>query len=187
MKEYQEERTIRGNEIPISYFLFRKKVKNINMRIHREGRITVSAPYHISTSYIDNFVASKEKIIMKNLQEYEERKKREKETPPFLYGEDIFEEVCKKMYLLLAPYSIAYPQIQIRKMKSRWGTCYVERKKIILNRALLKAPIRAIEYVVLHELVHFVHANHSSDFYRVIGEVMPDWKERKALLKQVEI
>ena len=187
MKESGKERRVKGKEFSITYSLFRKKVKHINMRIHRDGRITVSAPHYVPATYIDEFVLSKEGVIIKNQQKLEERKKRETDESPLLYGEDIFEEICKKMYFLLEPYKISYPQIQVRKMKSRWGTCYVQKQKIILNRALLKAPIKAIEYVVLHELVHFIHGNHSSDFYEVIREVMPDWKERKELLKQVMI
>ena len=186
MKEYREERSVKGAESVISYTLVRKKVKNINMRINREGRVTVSAPSRVSKAYIDDLVISKEKLVIKLLRENEERQARRDSQPCLLYGEDIFEQVCKTWYPLLRNnYEIPYPVIQVRKMKSKWGTCYTTKEKIILNRALLSAPLKAIEYVVVHELAHFVHANHSPAFYKVIEEIMPDWKERRGMLKNL--
>ena len=188
MKEYKEERWIQGKELLISYTLIRKKVKNINMRISREGQVTVSSPGKVSEDYLDNFVLSKEEKIVKIRKEYEEKKQTLQEQLTLFYGEDVFEQVCRVWHPLINNrYEIPYPTIQVRKMKSRWGTCHVTKEKIILNRALLGAPMKAIEYVVVHELAHFVYANHSPDFYQVIAEVMPDWKERKALLRQMEI
>ena len=69
-------------------------------------------------------------------------------------------------------------------MKSRWGSCLPFNNKIILNLNLIKTPMCCIEYVILHELSHFKHHNHSKNFYNFITLFMPDWKERKKILDE---
>lgn len=96
---------------------------------------------------------------------------------------EIFTDICKKMYPLVEPYGVKYPIVKIRTMKSRWGSCQPQQGKITLNGNMIAAPREAIEYVVLHELAHFVHPNHSKNFYGFVESLMPDWKERKELLQ----
>lgn len=96
----------------------------------------------------------------------------------------VFEESLSRMYELVRAYGIEYPELKLRKMKARWGTCYPNRSKIIINRVLVKAPIESIDYVILHELIHFKHRNHKSGFYKLLDRLMPDWKERKKILNQ---
>ncbi|MDY0321948.1 MAG: SprT family zinc-dependent metalloprotease [Arcobacteraceae bacterium] len=68
--------------------------------------------------------------------------------------------------------------VKIRKMSSRWGSCNYIKCTINLNSELMKKPLKFIEYVVLHELAHLTHPNHSKDFYTYIERFMPDWKQR---------
>ena len=67
-------------------------------------------------------------------------------------------------------------------MKTLWGSCSVNRNKVTFNQYLTKAKPACIEYVVLHELVHFLYPNHSKKFYDFLSIYMPDWKERKKVL-----
>ncbi len=95
---------------------------------------------------------------------------------------ETFDQICREIYPLFQKYGIAYPQIKIRKMTSRWGSCQPTRGIITLNSRLIEAPRASIEYVVLHEFSHFIHPNHSKAFYGFVAALMPDWKERKAKL-----
>lgn len=97
---------------------------------------------------------------------------------------DVFEKTVKKIYPVFMPYQIPYPLIKIRKMKTCWGSCSVYKDAITLNTALIHAPYECIEYVVAHELTHFLHPDHSRRFYNKLSSIMPDYKERKKLLKQ---
>lgn len=85
---------------------------------------------------------------------------------------------------IMNEYNLSMPQIQIRKMKSRWGSCIPSKKKICLNIALMNTPVACMEYVVLHELTHFIEANHSKNFYLIVEKYMPDWKQRKQVLNK---
>ena len=75
-------------------------------------------------------------------------------------------------------------ELSIRKMKTLWGSCSVARHVITFNFYLIKARTPYIDYVVLHELVHFLYPNHSKQFYAFLSNYMPDWKERKLVLDQ---
>ena len=72
-----------------------------------------------------------------------------------------------------------YPELKIRYMTARWGSCQPQKGIITLNSQLIEKPRRCMEYVVLHEFAHFIHPNHSKDFYTLVESLMPDWKERK--------
>lgn len=74
--------------------------------------------------------------------------------------------------------------IRIKTMKTRWGSCNVKTKNINLNLELIKNPQECIEYVVLHELAHLKHPNHSKQFWEYVGRHMPDWKLRRKKLEQ---
>ena len=81
-------------------------------------------------------------------------------------------------------YGVEKPTIYIRKMKTLWGSCTPSKNKITLNEYLLKADLRCIQYVILHELTHLLYPYHNNDFYNFLTVQMPDWKERK---KQLDI
>lgn len=94
----------------------------------------------------------------------------------------IFREALDRIYPLVKNHGVEYPELKFRKMKNRWGSCYINEKKIILNEVLIKAPKDCIDYVILHELIHFIYKNHDENFYKMLFLLMPDWEERKNIL-----
>lgn len=98
--------------------------------------------------------------------------------------ENVFNSVLDNVYPSVGKCGIAKPAIRIREMKARWGSCYRKRGVIVLNKELIKAPKYCIEYVVLHELLHFKYINHGTDFYDSLTILMPDWKLRKKILDE---
>ncbi|AOM82070.1 M48 family metallopeptidase [Salisediminibacterium beveridgei] len=96
----------------------------------------------------------------------------------------IFQEQLAKAYGKVVKYGVDQPEISVRVMKSRWGSALVDQKTIQLNFELIKAPKACIEYVVLHELIHFIHNNHSEAFYTLLDVLMPDWEDRKRILDE---
>ncbi|MGL5381469.1 M48 family metallopeptidase [Clostridium sp.] len=73
-------------------------------------------------------------------------------------------------------------KVAIKSMKTRWGSCSVQKRNISLNLELIKKPLECIEYVVLHEIAHIEHPNHSKDFWNYVGVYMPNYKEIKKKL-----
>ena len=75
------------------------------------------------------------------------------------------------------------PSLRLRAMTSRWGSCHVQKKIVTLNLRLALYPTSLVEYVLVHELVHFHHPNHSPAFYAALASHLPDWHDRKRQLE----
>ena len=97
---------------------------------------------------------------------------------------EVLEQRVDYWYPIIEKYGISKPSVFIRKMATMWGSCSLKRGAVIFNLYLLKARVACIDYVVLHELTHFLYPNHSKQFYDFLSNYMPDWKERKRVLDQ---
>lgn len=75
------------------------------------------------------------------------------------------------------------PELRARIMTSKWGVCYTRNNRITISSYLIHFPPICLEYIVLHELVHFIIPNHSKRFYEIIGNNMPNYKDVNNLLK----
>ncbi|WP_143146189.1 M48 family metallopeptidase [Flavobacterium haoranii] len=98
-------------------------------------------------------------------------------------AEQHFKKLIHEVLPLFNKYQVSTPTIQIKKMKKRWGSCSANGN-IILNLELIKASKGSIEYVIIHELCHLIHHNHTKAFYELLDSIMPDWKKWKNKLEQ---
>lgn len=99
-------------------------------------------------------------------------------------AEMAFRESLDRVLPLVQIHGINRPKIMIRVMKARWGSCVKDKGVILLNAELIKAPKYCIDYVVLHELLHFKHRTHDKQFYNFMTALMADWKDRKIILDE---
>ncbi|MBO5493393.1 MAG: M48 family metallopeptidase [Pyramidobacter sp.] len=97
---------------------------------------------------------------------------------------EVFAQIVAEIYPAFGKYGVAYPALRIRPMRTRWGSCLPQKGVITLNSRLLEVPRSCAEYVVLHELCHFLHPDHSRAFYACLTVFMPDWRQRKAELEK---
>lgn len=79
---------------------------------------------------------------------------------------------------------IPYPALTIRKMKSRWGVCNTKLKRVTLNLELMKKDIICLDYVIMHELSHFIYQDHSKNFWSLVEENYPNYKSVRKLMKE---
>ncbi|MDU2197804.1 MAG: SprT family zinc-dependent metalloprotease [Peptostreptococcaceae bacterium] len=73
-------------------------------------------------------------------------------------------------------------KLKVKEQKKRWGTC-TSKRAIYINSKISMAKIEAIDYILVHEFSHLVHMNHSKDFYKLVKEIMPNYKEEEKWLK----
>lgn len=168
----------------IVYTLTRKKIRNLNLRIRRDGNVSVSAPLHMSSQFIEDFITNKADWILKN-------RRIMLSQPPaapcrFTHEQCLqqFTQISDRIFPLFAELLDGQkPCLRVREMKTRWGVCHIKKRTITLNTRLAEKPLPAQEYVVLHEYVHFLHPNHQAPFHAEMLRLMPDYRERRKLLK----
>lgn len=168
----------------ISYTLRKKRVKNLNLHLERDGRVVLSVPMGCPTEYADRFIEGKAEWILRGQQTM--RAAAKVELPPLpRRGECVrlLQEALEQVYPLVEPLGVPYPELKVRKMKSQWGNCHWAQGYITLNLALARCPEHLRRYVALHELVHFLHHDHGPGFYGEMDRLMPRWREFRQALK----
>lgn len=95
-----------------------------------------------------------------------------------------FDEIAQPWIEQFKTNKVAPSAITLREMKNRWGSC-TPKSKIILNPDLIKAPKQCIEYVIVHELCHLVHHDHTQRFFDLQQKMMPGWEKWKMKLEKL--
>ena len=98
------------------------------------------------------------------------------------YITSIYQERLNYWYNIFEE-NIPVPNLKIRKMTSRWGVCNTKNHNVTLNLELSKYNIDALDYVIVHELSHFIYPNHSKDFWSLVSKYYPDYKIIRKKLK----
>ena len=98
------------------------------------------------------------------------------------YKEQIAEQLQILVPIWEEKMSIVTPEIRLRSMKTRWGSCRVDGTRIWLNTELAKKPVESLEYVLVHEMVHLFEPSHNHRFRALMDKFLPDWRERQLRL-----
>ena len=173
--------------------------KHTYLSLQKDGTVLVRANMTISNKAIETFVTGKKRWIEEKVRtlslaqetqqkefyllgELLERKERSQEDIDLLYSRKAREIIPP----LVAQYSekmgLFPSRLSFRKNRSRWGSCS-SKNNLSFNTQLAQTPPEFIEYVVVHELAHILHKNHSRDFWRLVERYLPDYKERKELVR----
>ncbi|RDB56877.1 M48 family peptidase [Senegalimassilia anaerobia] len=168
--------------------LQRKKVKNLNLRIARDGdHVDASAPVWMSPVDVADFVHRKHDWI-------EAQMERVSATPMAQASQASKDEVTQWRAVVQAcvPALVAAwepimgvkaGQLAYRNMTSRWGSCQPSTGRICINVRLALYPPECLEYVVVHELCHLLERGHGPRFHQLMDRFMPDWKQRRDKLR----
>ena len=168
--------------------LQRKKVKNLNLRIARDGdHVDASAPVWMSPVDVADFVHRKHDWI-------EAQMERVSATPMAQASQASKDEAAQWRAVVQAcvPALVAAwepimgvkaGQLAYRNMTSRWGSCQPSTGRICINVRLALYPPECLEYVVVHELCHLLERGHGPRFHQLMDRFMPDWKQRRDKLR----
>ncbi|HIY33431.1 MAG TPA: M48 family metallopeptidase [Candidatus Evtepia faecavium] len=223
-----------GREVP--YELTWKQVKNINLRVHADGRVTVSAGPWVAPEAVDDLLRRRADFLLRALDHFAAQADRRPKETTYDAGERVYllgkpytvalrpgprgqaaldgdhliltlpdpadpqrrvktaqaflretclevtTRLCRQYQAQLAPLGVPMPEVRVRSMTARWGSCAPTKGRVTFARQLVEAPLACVAYVVCHELVHFLHPNHSPAFYASLAELLPDWKARREVL-----
>jgi len=180
-----EQRTAGG----VAYTLTRRRVRNINLRVRADGTVAASAAPRVPGAVVDAFVASRAGWIAAARAKAADRARREAAADAALptRAEALAQmtALCRAYYPRFAATCPggAFPRIAVRDMRTRWGSCSLRTGTLAFSRRLCVAPLPAREYVVVHEFCHFAHPDHSPAFWAAVEAVLPDYRQRRKLLR----
>ncbi len=165
----------------IKVTIIRSNRKTLSIQL-KFGEIIARAPLRMKDKEIYSFIESKKSWIEKNLSKIEEREKAISEAQPFT--QDEIKALAEKAKTIIpervryyAPkIGVTYNRITIRCQRTRWGSCS-SKGNLNFNCLLALFPIEVIDSVVVHELCHRKHMNHSQQFYAEIEKVFPEYKK----------
>ena len=95
----------------------------------------------------------------------------------------VFNDRLIYCYNMMKSEGICFPVLKIRKMKTRWGVCNASSKTVTLNYYLIEKTIEEIDYVIVHELSHFIHFNHSKQFWLLVSKYIPNYKNIRKMMR----
>lgn len=160
------------------------KRKTLSLCVTRDKRVVVRAPYRTPKNRI-------EKFVLDNVQWIENRKKIIENRPTIdNFSNNEIDVLKKKLFEIVTPIIEKYSSkmglfpdhVSINTAKTRFGSCS-SKKRINFSCRLALYPYEAIEYVCVHELAHLKEMNHSKKFWAIVEAQLPDYKDRKKLLK----
>ena len=123
---------------------------------------------------------SNDKLILSVKDKYQDREQ--------IVTRELRKVVYNKCLVFLNKYeklmNVYVEQLRIKKMKTRWGTCNIEAKRIWINYELVKYPVECLEHTIVHELTHLLETNHTPRFYTLLGKYYPNYRENDKLIKE---
>ena len=195
----------------IVYKIHYKRIKNCYLRVEK-GEVVIRCSPLFPQSEIEKLIRNHQEEILEQIKGYVPKYNYQEDGYVYLFNQKyqivlkdmnikkcaIHDEMFLKQELmnylkeridfyLNTSFHHVFPEIQIKKMKRRWGACFYQKNRVCFNLVLAHIDYALIDYVIVHELCHFLEANHSKAFYHEIEKRMPDYKERERLLKDVGI
>lgn len=175
--------------IPAEIEVIRSSRKTLSAEITANGHVLVRSPMRLPEREIVRFLTEKADAINRLLQRYQAAHEKSDALPPFTLRE--IEEMADRAMQIIPPrvayyakqLGVTYGRITIRNQKTRWGSCTADGN-LNFNCLLVMAPPEVLDSVVVHELCHRIHHNHSKAFYAEIARVFPDYDRCAKWLKE---
>ena len=172
----------------MEYIVIRSRRKTLSMQVKGDGRVEIRAPLRTSDAEIRRFLETHRRWLEKHLQKAQALQQAKAGVRKLTAAETA--ELKKKAKRIL-PERVAYwapligvrpGRIAVRCQKTRWGSCST-KGNLNFNCLLMLAPEGVIDSIVVHELCHLKHMNHSKRFYAEIEKVLPDYRQHQQWLK----
>lgn len=164
----------------IDFTLIHKKIKNIYIRVNREGHVIVTAPIRATQLQVSKLIEAKHEWIL--AVQLRNKSQTRNQSLPAIDKTRAREYLTSRLELLSSANNLTYNRVSFRSQKSRWGSCS-SKKNISLNYKLFTLKPDLIDYVILHELAHTKHMNHSQEFWNFLELICTGSKKYHKELK----
>lgn len=176
-----------GAKQHIPIHVIRSRRRTMALEIQEDLSVVVRAPQESTDKAIEKFVASHEKWLEKKYLEMETARAKQSTSPCPKSPTPQEQEEIGKHFLSRVQYYEGLMNLQcrgitIRNQRTRWGSCS-SKGNLNFNYKLYYMPREILDYVVVHELAHLKHMNHSQKFWALVEEYLPDYEKRRRWLK----
>jgi len=169
----------------LPYTLIRSDRRTLAVEIRTDGTVAVRAPKYMPERQIRRFVEARKDWIETHVQKQLAKQRTAPSPLTAAEAESLRERAKAELPARTAYYAVrmglAVPEVRIGSARTRYGSC-TAKNVLHFSRYLMANEADAIDYVVVHELAHIRHKNHSPQFYAEIAKILPDWKERRKKL-----
>lgn len=177
----------------IQYKVIYTKRKSVAIVIKNNGEVHVRAPSSrfFDRKNIDKFILEKQDWIIKNINKVKQNKK--ESFIPKLSAKELIEKkknarifISNRVSEIAKKYNFRYSKFRLSSAKSRWGSCS-SSGTISINWNLIFLSQDLLDYVIIHELCHTIHHNHSDKFWLEVSKILPNYKEKRSELKKFDL
>jgi predicted metal-dependent hydrolase len=164
-----------------------RRARRVTITVHHTGEVIVTLPLLAPSFTAHKFIERKSDWILK-MQE----KLRKKFANKIIIKQSRKDYLAHKTRALLFVksrlehynkiYNLSYKRVSVKNQKSRWGSCS-SQGNLNFNYALVHLPLELADYIVVHELCHLKEMNHGKNFWNLVAETIPDYKQRRKILK----
>ena len=172
-----------------AYTVTRKRMKTMRIRVQvPHGPVAVSAPHWYSDAAIEAFVKEKADWIRASQARLAAMPPRIEPGPE---ADRLRRDLAEAARPLVAYWAdrmgLEAPTLGVRIMRTRWGTCNVQRRHVTLALELANCDEAMLEYVIVHELAHLIAPNHGPEFKAVMDRYLPEWRELRRALRNRDV
>ena len=172
---------------PIEPEIIRSKRKTLSLEVRRDGRVIVRAPLRIAVKEINAFIEKNEDWVQKQLQKIADTPEEDilslSDNEIRILNEDAKKYIPGKVAYYAEKIGVTYGRITIKHQKTRWGSCS-SKGNLNFNCLLMLTPPQVIDSVIVHELCHRKHMNHSEKFYAEVLKAYPEYYKWDKWLKE---
>lgn len=176
------------NSIITNSEIIRSRRKTVALQIAEDGHLIVRAPLRCSSKEITAFIEKSEKWIQTHTAKVLQRNRELEKLKPFSeqdirdMADKALEVIPERVKYYAEKLGVTYGRITIRNQRTKWGSC-TSKGNLNFNCLLMAAPSEVLDSVVVHELCHRLHMNHSKEFYASIYRIFPDYDKWNKWLK----